>query len=100
MTESQAWLTIAEAFYTPREERPEEPLWEMDEGLCMVVKDLYYQYKIDDITEGEMSRKIGIDVESYTDGWSDGYFCDPHDPANDLLRGDYCYLQHLMTKGE
>ena len=103
MTEKQAWLTIAEAYATPRNERIGESyditgLEERGDGICYALEILYDRRSITMGCLISMENKI-LDSHLPDCGWLP-YFCDYENPANDLLRADYCYFQYYRLGGE
>ena len=101
LTEYQAWIRIAKAFYTPRGDRnknqrrittfndSEFPVhytgicW----GIGKIAQEGFYALMI---------KKVMTDLELYdTIGW----FCATNRP-NDILRADYCVLQACIIESE
>ena len=95
MFEKEMWLTIAEAFATPRDERTDEQGYIACRGICHAILAIdcpwYYMYeKIDE--DGAIIRNPSSRYYRF--------FCSYEDPANDLLRADFCYLQYYILGGK
>lgn len=99
MTEKQAWLTIAEAYGTPEEERSDEQRRMTRWGCCCGLRELWGLQNRGSACS-IMLTKIRWDVDHYSrrNPFWDSYFC-ACIPANDKLRADYCYLQYYMLGG-
>ena len=93
MTEAQAWYEIAMAYYKPREARNNEERLMANSGICNALCHLRYKCYIsfnayvDAVKEimkivKLMHRKI--------------YLCSLYPLKNDLLRADFCMLQHFI----
>lgn len=102
MTQRQAWLTMARAYYTPENKRTEKQVILADDGICLATLELFQEDGLGVETLQSMDNDLEYDVKCYTD---EGYFCtvrgwSDFDPANDLLRADYCMLQYYMLGGK
>lgn len=91
MTEKQAWLTIAEAYATPRKKR----FWQYEltkHGVCHAIYVIKSTYHL----RSRMFQKVHDDLRL---GMFGPVFC-AYNPINDKLRADYCYLQYYMLGGK
>ena len=98
LTEAKAWLTIAEARYTPKGESTEQQIiikgslrnggrgW----GVCYSINRLTDLGLIDYVTGLKMHSVVSENLPG-----TEAYFCE-YTPANDLLRADFCYLQYYI----
>jgi len=101
LSEQQAWLTMARAYATPREERSELQRLLTRWGLCYSVKRLLDRRLISYQIENKMGN-ILVDSFStyiYMLGVNGPYFC-PLDLAGDLLRADFCYGMYYRCGGK
>lgn len=96
MTEKQAWLTIAEAYATPRENRSEKRRHLAAVGVCSALTILWVRLEIGYETYHTMRSKVIADANNLS-GCPD-YFCACY-PANDKLRALYCLLNYYMLGG-
>lgn len=91
MTERQGWLTIAEAFATPRGKRT-SPEWALTLfGVCAAIDELGMSYR--------ERRRMMKAVWDAMPGGAVIFFC-PYIPANDPLRADFCYFQYYRLGGK
>lgn len=102
LTESQAWLTIAEAYYNWLSRRSSRQITLSNCGCCWAIKNLRgEQGIITDEIYFSMERKI---IGCLTDGGgchSGKYFLiEYNNRRNDLLRADFCFLMHFACEDE
>ena len=101
MTEKQAWLTIAEAYATPRDERSILAYSLTFNGICTGINGLWDSGRIK-----YKNRNNMMDVISGSMGGRDYMSRYAHEgrgvlrPANDLLRADFCYFQYYRLGGK
>jgi len=100
LTEKQAWLEVAEAFYTPEDDRARRQRRIASCGICNAIDVLCFLSKIGNDTADRMDIKIKADLPP-----GSSWFCYPYRwvdellRANELLRADYCMLQYYMIGG-
>ncbi len=103
LTEQQAWLTIAEAFATPRGERTDEEKQIAKTGVCAAFFGLGSSwYDRHNLIRGRISVATEQDMRNRIPRLNqivNGEFWPIH-YRNDLLRADFCYLQYYMCGGE
>lgn len=103
MTEKQAWLTIAMDMALPRKRAKYgfDPR-KLERCLCWAINNLRSQTSEDirEFMKNEIWEVKELLNEVLTLSEQSAYFCDPQDPANDLLRADFCYLQYYRLGGE
>ena len=99
--ERRAWKTIAEAYYTPRDERTKEQHRLTRSGICAAVEILSWDLgHIAWFVERSMKDTI---EDSRINGRA--WFCattwmPSFIALYDLLRADYCMLQYYILGGE
>ena len=103
MTIAEAFYTIFEAYSTPRGERTGREFGIARSGVCNAINRLESAGRISwetlELMRVAVQESMPIPPYRYSPCGSP-WFCERHDPANDLLRAMWCYLQYLIAGGE
>lgn len=103
MTIQEAWRYIAEAYYTQMIERNKRQRWIAHLGICRAIR-LICGYNMITYEQFSAMREIPIrEIEARNlllpETCSLVYFC-RRNREGDFLRGDWCYLQSLLSDDE